>query len=57
MLLIGPTLSASALVLVHLIPHEGDVRATKCALCELWPLSLRRLRWVEERDIGKPTAN
>ena len=57
MLLIGPSLSASALVLVHLIPHEGDVRADKCALCELWPLSLRRLRWIEQRGNGKATAD
>jgi hypothetical protein len=57
LLLIGPTLSASALVLVHLIPHAGNERADKSALCELWPLSLRRLRWIQERGNGKPTGD
>jgi hypothetical protein len=48
-----PIIVALAMILIYLIPHESDVRQTKNVLCELWPLSERRLQWIATRGNGK----
>jgi len=50
LLLMGPLLVAVAMVLISLIPDMNtDIRDSRRFLCELWPLSQRRLRWIAER--------
>ena len=48
LLVVGPLSVAVTMVLASLFPEEPDIRDTKTNLCELWPLSRRRLAWVRE---------
>lgn len=54
LIIIQPLLIASTMVLIALTPQESDIRDTQNILCELWPLSRRRLDWIAERGSGKP---
>jgi len=53
LLLFTPIIVALAIILMYLIPHESDARDTKHILCELWPLTERRLEWIATRGNGK----
>lgn len=48
-----PIVILMSMVLINLIPQEADVRATRDALIELWPLTERRLEWIATRGNGK----
>ena len=56
LLVIGPVNSALTMILVSLFPEQPSVRDSRIMLCELWPLSQRRLEWIKERgrsgDVG-----
>ncbi len=51
-----PILIMLAMTLVSLIPYEPDIRDTKYILCQLWPLSQRRLEWIDIHGTGKVAA-
>jgi len=42
-----------SMILISLIPYEPDIREKKYRLCELWPLSQRRLGWIATYGTGK----
>lgn len=50
LLVVGPASAALTLILVSLFPEQPDVRDSKILLCELWPLSQRRLAWIREHS-------
>ena len=55
LLLIGPLIVALAMVVISLVPDMNvDIRDARRSLCELWPLSQRRLQWIAERGTGRP---
>ncbi len=49
LLVVGPVNCALTMILVSLFPEHPDVRDSRIMLCELWPLSQRRLEWIKER--------
>ena len=53
LLVVGPLFVALTMVLVALLPDEQDIRDDKSALCELWPLSRRRLQWLREHGTSE----
>jgi hypothetical protein len=54
LLLIGPPIVALAMIMISLIPDMNvDIRDSRRFLCELWPLSHRRLQWIAERGSGR----
>ena len=54
LLLIGPPLAALGLIALHLIPDGNvDIKHARQVLCELWPLSRRRLSWIAEYGTGR----
>lgn len=54
LLLIGPILAAFTLIAVHLVPDMNvDYKEARQVLCELWPLSRRRLNWIAEHGTGR----
>jgi len=53
LLLLIPISVIIAMILISLIPYEPDIRQTNYILCELWPLSKRRLEWIETYGNGK----
>jgi len=54
LLLIGPPIVALAMIMISLIPDmNADIRDSRRFLCELWPLSHRRLQWIAERGSGR----
>jgi hypothetical protein len=54
LLFIGPPLAALGLIALHLIPDGNvDIKHARQVLCELWPLSYRRLRWIAEYGTGR----
>jgi hypothetical protein len=54
-LLIGPPIVALAMIMISLIPDMNvDIRDSRRFLCELWPLSQRRLQWIADRGTGQP---
>lgn len=54
LLLVGPLLVALGMVIISLIPDMNvDIRDSRRFLCELWPLSRRRLQWIAERGNGR----
>ena len=53
LLVIQPVMIASSMFLINLAPEYPDYRMTQSILTELWPLSRRRLHWIEERGTGK----
>ncbi len=56
LIIIQPLLISLTMVLIALTPQESDIRDTQNILCELWPLSRRRLDWIAERGSGKAEA-
>jgi len=55
LLLIGPPVVALAVIMISLIPDMNvDIRDSRRLLCELWPLSHRRLQWIADRGTGHP---
>jgi hypothetical protein len=55
LLLIGPPIVALAVIMISLIPDMNvDIRDSRRLLCELWPLSHRRLQWIADRGTGQP---
>lgn len=54
LLIVGPVNSGLTMILVSLFPEQPDVRDSRIMLCELWPLSQRRLAWIKER--GRSSA-
>jgi hypothetical protein len=55
LLLVGPLIVAVALVMIRLIPDMNvDFRESRHRMCDLWPLSSRRLQWIAERGTGGP---
>lgn len=53
LLIVQPLIITPAMVLISLVPEDSDIRDTKYILCELWPLSRRRLQWIEEHGTGE----
>lgn len=53
LLLFVPIAVVASMILISLIPYESDIRDTKYILCELWPLSQRRLEWINAHGTGK----
>ena len=53
LLLLVPIAIALAMILISLIPYEPDIRDTKYILCQLWPLSQRRMEWIAAHGTGK----
>ncbi len=53
LLLFMPVVVILAMILISLIPYEPDIREVKYRLCELWPLSQRRLNWIDTYGSGK----
>ncbi len=53
LLLFVPIVVILSMILISLIPYEPDIRDTKHILCELWPLSQRRLEWIAAHGTGK----
>lgn len=53
LLMFVPMAVALAMVLISLISDEPDIRDTKYILCQLWPLSQRRLEWIAAHGTGK----
>ncbi len=41
------------MAMISLIPDEPDARRAKHVLCELWPLSQRRIRWIADHGTGE----
>jgi len=57
LLLVGPLLVAVAMIMISLIPDmNADIRDSRRFLCELWPLSQRRLWWIAERGSGQAAS-
>ena len=55
-LVLGPFIVALAMIVISLIPDmNSDFRDARRFLCELWPLSQRRLQWVAEHGTGRST--
>jgi hypothetical protein len=55
LLLIGPPIVALAMIMISLIPDMNvDIRNSRRFLCELWPLSQRRLQWIADLGTGQP---
>ncbi len=53
LLLFMPIAVILSMILISLIPYEPDIRDIKYILCELWPLSQRRLEWIAAHGTGK----
>jgi len=54
LLVLGPFLAVIGMVVVSLIPDGNpDHQGARLILCELWPLSRRRLEWIAEHGIGR----
>jgi hypothetical protein len=57
LLLMGPLIVVLAMIMISLIPDMNvDIRDSRRFLCELWPLSQRRLRWIAERGSGQAAS-
>jgi hypothetical protein len=53
LLVLGPLVAAITMVIVSLTPDANvDFLRARLILCELWPLSNRRLRWIHEHGNG-----
>ena len=58
LLLLGPMTVAFAMIVISLVPDmNADIRDARRFLCELWPLTDRRLQWIAERGTGRPTTD
>ena len=56
LLLTGPLLTSVSMVIISLIPDGNpDHQQARRILCELWPLSSRRLQWIAARGTGRPS--
>ena len=53
LLVLAPPGIAVTMAMISLIPDEPDARRAKHVLCELWPLSLRRIRWIAVHGTGE----
>jgi hypothetical protein len=54
LLLIGPPIVALGMIMISLTPDMNvDIRDSRRFLCELWPLSHRRLQWIAQRGTGR----
>ncbi len=56
LIIIYPIVFVIYSTLASLIPYEPDVRNTKYLLAELWPLSSRRIGWIEKRGNDEPVS-
>lgn len=53
LLVLAPPGIAITMAMISLIPDEPDTRRAKHILCELWPLSQRRIRWIADHGAGE----
>jgi hypothetical protein len=53
LLVLAPPGITITMAMISLIPDEPEARRAKHVLCELWPLSQRRTRWIAEHGTGE----
>ena len=54
LIILGPMLAVIGMVVISLIPDGNpDHQSARLVLCELWPLTSRRLQWIAQRGNGK----
>jgi hypothetical protein len=53
LLVMAPPGIGITMAMISLIPDDPDARRAKHVLCELWPLSQRRIRWIAVHGTGE----